>query len=494
MGLWACALTTTVCCAPKGQAYPPSESYARRTHGRGHPSAWSRGHYNARHQQIIWNPDSDRDKESVRHVSSRAGMMMSGFWAWRWKRHDCGLSHQASGFAHWVTGLESHGVAQIFRAGGWFNGLAARIHYRGSTLSNQRDSNQIARRKTRSSQTQAISPYHPVCTQPSTSTPGSLEAGNEPLVDTLPQQQPTNANGDQPPFGISDFTIFIGPLPCRTVAQEMARHTSFRLSSSPRLGNVTISRTIWTLTLDSEQTPAALVPIIEDSQDDGPNKWQAWKDLVRLETLHRSWPKPPNGSSWNMQGDANHWCAQWRLLYTWEECGLPSLEGWGMFGVLHRYYEASQVVCVSFRNLVHPGRGCLSLICMCHPTFQLVYLSVLYISLVWSAPTLLQLGAFKSPFAYIATHHIPIMSRTVRYISYQVVEREHRTRTCASTECANPKQTARDVETGHVVPLPFPPTVLPCCVAEVPRFYERGRGAVDQRGRTCISCHLLFFT
>lgn len=59
---------------------------------------------------------------------------------------------------------------------------------------------------------------------------------------------------------------------------------------------------------------------------------------------------------------------------------------------------------------------------------------------------------------------------------------------------ANSNRTARDVETGHVVLLTFPPTVLPCCVAEVPRFYERGREQFDQRCSTCISCHLSFLS
>lgn len=125
-------------------------------------------------------------------------------------------------------------MARIFRAGGWFNGLAARIHYRGSTLSNQR-SNRPAQNAVVSDTTGpshlSLSPrVHPAGHQQHPRFPRGRKR-TKPLVNTLPHQQhhgfsslsndqPKNANGDQPPFGNSSFMIFIGPLPCRTVIRR----------------------------------------------------------------------------------------------------------------------------------------------------------------------------------------------------------------------------------------------------------------------------------
>lgn len=144
-------------------------------------------------------------------------------------------------------------MAQIFRAGGWFNGLAARIHYRAEQSKGTKSPGTKRGRLRHTGPSHlSLSPRVHPAGQQHPRLPRARKR-TEPLVDTLPQQQhhgfsslsntqPKNANGDQPPFGISRLMIFVGPLPCRIVTQEMARHTKPSVIKLSKAWNVTLSR------------------------------------------------------------------------------------------------------------------------------------------------------------------------------------------------------------------------------------------------------------
>lgn len=165
-----------------------------------------------------------------------------------------------------------------------------------------------------------------------------------------------------------------------------------------------------------------------------------------------------------------------------------------------RYKEASQVVCLSFRTALplletRASRRRMSFINLEMSSYipARVPLRFLY-QLCVVCPDFLTIlpGAFplseshvlasvKSLSLNIATHitFIPMMSRTVRYIQH--IKRWWNRNTEPESvhlpnmyACKSQAELLRD-ETLKQVML-SPPTVLPCCVAEVPRFYERGMG------------------